>query len=126
MNTGHMTDRISTGVGAASTLRAALAGPGRPGRVSRMLEQICWRHDTRLLRDGKDLGCAADQVTISLVDHVTPHLVTTTVTSLTVAGIRIPMTGRSRRLVYEGRGVWIADGHRIEIVQPEAERHTFH
>ena len=126
MSTDQTTDRISTGAGAASTLKVALQGPGRTGRVSRMMEQICWRRETRLLLDGEDLGCAANQVAISIVDHATPRLITTTITGLTVAGIQVPISGRSRRLAYEGRGVWTIGGRRIEIVQPDIERDTFH
>lgn len=120
------TTRTSTGAGAASTLKVALEGPGRRGRVSHMMEQICWRRETRLSLDGEDLGPAADQVEVSMVDQETPRLITTTITGLRVAGIAIPITSRSKRLAYRGAGVWTIGAHRIEIVQPGIERDTFH
>ena len=86
-----------------------------------MLEQITWRRETLLRVDGAELGVAAPHVTIATVEQDYGHRIVETITGLSVAGLSVPLSSRSRKLVELGGGRWRLGKSRIEVVQPEGD-----
>lgn len=115
-------DKItSTGSQSVSTLKAALEAPGRQGRLVRMLEQLGWRRETRLIVNGNDAGNAADAFEIETSRHESPGVISTIIKRASLAGIDVPLAKRSTRLKELGGGRWKLGRDLFEIIQPNGD-----
>lgn len=113
--------RTIIGSAAVSMLKVAVTGPGLQGKLSRMLEQLGWRPETKVAINGLNTGLVGDRFALEAVNINEGRAVATTITSATLDQIQIPLKRNSSRLRELGGGRWQIGRDVIDIIQPTGE-----
>lgn len=113
--------RTIIGSDAVSMLKVAVTGPGLQGKLSRMLEQLGWRRETKVAINGLNTGLVGDRFALEAVDIDEGRAVATTITSAKLDQIQIPLKRNSSRIRELGDGRWQIGRDVIDIIQPAGE-----
>lgn len=113
--------RTIIGRDAISMLKIAVTGPGLQGKLSRMLEQLGWRHETKVAINGLNNALVGDRFKLEGVDFDDGRGVTTNITSATLDKTQIPLKKNSSQLRELGGGRWQIGRDVIDITQPAGE-----
>lgn len=104
-----------------STLKVAVTGPGLQNKLSRMLEQLGWRQETRVSINGMKQDVVGDRFSLNVVDVDEGGTIATNITSAVLDQIEIPLVRNSSRLRELGGGRWQIGRDVIDIIQPAGE-----
>lgn len=113
--------RTIIGSDAVSMLKVAVTGPGLQGKLSRMLEQLGWRPETKVAINGLNTGLVGDRFALEAVDIDEGRAVATTIASAKLDQIQIPLKRNSSRIRELGDGRWQIGRDVIDIIQPAGE-----